>query len=82
MTALELSEVNKSQARISGVGISIPLQYIQIPASRSLQVRLRFGLLPDSLKITCSGISLQLCSLYQCMECAVTLWLFRTHSIA
>jgi hypothetical protein len=36
------------------VEISIPLQYIQTPASRSLQVRLnlRFGLLPDSLKIT------------------------------
>jgi hypothetical protein len=31
------------------VGISIPLQYIQIPASRSHQVRLhlRFGPLPD-----------------------------------
>jgi hypothetical protein len=44
-----ISEVNKPQARIYGVGISIPLQYIQIPASRSLQVRLhlRFGLLPN-----------------------------------
>jgi hypothetical protein len=49
ITALELPEVNKPQARISGVGISIPLQYIYTHASRSLQVRLhlRFGLFPD-----------------------------------
>jgi hypothetical protein len=32
ITALELPEVNKPQARISGVVISIALQYIQIPA--------------------------------------------------
>jgi hypothetical protein len=77
ITALELSEVNKPQARISGVGISIPLQYIQIPASRPLQGRLhlRFGLLPDkSLKITCSVISLY--NYAVCMEFKWTLWLF------
>jgi hypothetical protein len=54
-------EVNKPQARISGVGISIPLQYIQTPTSRSLQVHLhlRFGLLPDRVQMKRgSGISL------------------------
>jgi hypothetical protein len=51
ITTLELPEVIKPQARITGEGISIPLQCIKIPASRSLQVRLhlRFGLLPDGV---------------------------------
>jgi hypothetical protein len=47
-------EVNKPQASISGVGISIALQYIQTPAIEVTfsALWLRFGLLPDSLKIT------------------------------
>jgi hypothetical protein len=49
ITALELPEVNKPRERISGVGICIALQYIQIPAIEVTYVRCGYDL--DSFQI-------------------------------
>jgi hypothetical protein len=72
ITALELPDINKPQARISGVGISIPLQYVQTPAIEVTSVRWYYDL--DSCQIEFKNnlvLGSHYTSLHVCMEGAV-----------
>jgi hypothetical protein len=64
--------VNKLQARISGVGISIPLQYIQTPAIEVTSVRCSYDFDSCQIKIQNNSVLGSHCTiLHVCMEGAV-----------